>query len=178
MNNAGIKIERVVTWILGVCMFVLCPLVCPKIGELQNSYMQLGLFACILYSYIIYRFIFKEKASLSIRISDISILLVACLYLVHVLFIVPSTLTVWWWIRFVCCIGTYIFVRLQSPTRIKKLFMLFFISGCIQCIYAILQKVYLLTPLNSSFDMTSIMIKTVPLIVLDANIVLFTLYFK
>lgn len=162
VNNGGIKAEKYLTWIWGFLLFVLCPFICPQVGEQQDSYVQLCLFTFIVYGYIAFQIICIRKDT-TVRLADLAFFLGCCLYWAHSRWIVPVVPTMWGWLRILNCIGLYMFVRLQTPERVKEIFGLFVVSGCVQSLYALAQKIHLLSSLNSSFDMTGSFLNPAPL---------------
>ena len=162
VNNGGIKTEKYLTWICGFLLFVLCPFICPQLGEQHDSYIQLCLFTFIVYGYIAFQIICIRNNT-TVRLADLFFFLGCCLYWVHSRWIVPVVPTMWGWLRFLDSIGLYMFVRLQTPERAKEIFGLFVVSGCVQSLYAMAQKIHLFPSLNSSFDMTGSFLNPAPL---------------
>lgn len=111
VNNGGIKAEKYLTWICGFLLFVLCPFICPQLGEQHDSYIQLCLFTFIVYGYIAFQIICIRNNT-TVRLADLFFFLGCCLYWVHSRWIVPVVPTMWGWLRFLDSIGLYMFVRL------------------------------------------------------------------
>lgn len=162
MNSIGINKEKRIAIITGVLLFVVTPLLAPKLGEGQNSYVQMLFFPVVLYIYLIYK-LYTNLRKLQFRLLDAVISASLLLLLLHIIILRPVNLSIWWWLNLASLSGLYWFTRLQDKETLRALMFVFIIGGMSQCIYGCLQYLQWLPTLNSTFPITGSFINPAPL---------------
>ena len=111
-------------FIFGLLLLTVCPLLFPKIGEQQYSYVQ-GLCFLSLAWIAFTDQIKKHRQTMLVRSMDVAMGVCLLALLLHVFWIKPVSLSVWRWVDAVGLFAFYVFVRLSSHREIKVLVTLF-----------------------------------------------------
>ena len=148
--------------IFGFLLLVVCPLLFPKIGEQQYSYVQGLCFLLLAWLALAFQ-IRKQKRAMVIRSMDVAVCVCLLALLVHIYWIKPVSLSVWRWVDAAGLLAFYGFVRLSSPKKIKVLVACVMVGGWLQCLYAGMQGTGLLPSLHNAFPMTGSFLNPAPL---------------
>ena len=164
MNKYGIDIDidKWATLVAGALLFVVCPFLFPKLGEQQNSYVQILFFSVVLCCGLVYKVWYPKLGWLTFRLLDASIVCGVVLLMIHLFVIKPVSLSVWWWLDLINILGLYWFVRLHEKRDFKLLMALFVVGGMCQCSYACIQQIELCSSLHSAFPMTGSFMNPAP----------------
>ena len=147
-----------------ICILLLtaCPLLFPKIGEQQYSYVQGLCFLLLAWLALAFQ-IRKQKRAMVIRSMDVAVGVCLLALLVHLYWIKPVSLSVWRWVDAVGLLAFYVFVRQSSSKGIKILLVCVMMGGLLQCLYAGMQGMGLLPSLHNAFPMTGSFLNPAPL---------------
>lgn len=150
------------SFLLGILLFVVCPLLFPKVGEQQNSYVQELCFTAFVWIALGYRWL-QRKEPVTLRLLDMAISICLLALLLHLVWIKPVSLSVWRWIDIAGMTGLYLLVRCSSHADVRLLLACVMIGGLLQCIYAGLQGIGLFPSLHDAFPMTGSFLNPAPL---------------
>lgn len=145
-----------------ILLLIVCPLLFPKIGEQQYSYVQGLCFLLLAWLGLVFQ-IQKHKQAIVVRSMDVAMGVCLLALLLHIFWIRPVSLSVWRWVDAVGLFAFYGFVRLSSPKEIKVLVACVMVGGWLQCFYAGMQGTGLLPSLHSAFPMTGSFLNPAPL---------------
>ena len=145
-----------------ILLLTLCPLLFPKIGEQQYSYVQGLCFLSLSWLALAFQ-MQKRKQTMVVRSMDIAVGVCLLALLLHVFWIKPVSLPVWRWVDAVGLFVFYVFVRLSSHREIKVLVACVMVGGVLQCLYAGMQGTGLLPSLHNAFPMTGSFLNPAPL---------------
>ncbi|MBR5612328.1 MAG: O-antigen ligase family protein [Bacteroidaceae bacterium] len=146
----------------GFLLLTVCPLLFPKIGEQQYSYVQGLCFLSLSWLALAFQ-MQKRKQTMVVRSMDIAVGVCLLALLLHVFWIKPVSLPVWRWVDAVGLFVFYVFVRLSSHREIKVLVACVMVGGVLQCLYAGMQGTGLLPSLHNAFPMTGSFLNPAPL---------------
>lgn len=146
----------------GFLLLTVCPLLFPKTGEQQYSYVQGLCFLTFAWMALIFQ-MQKRKQTMVVRSMDIAVGVCLLALLLHVFWIKPVSLSVWRWVDAVGLFAFYVFVRLSSHREIKVLVACVMVGGVLQCLYAGMQGTGLLPSLHNAFPMTGSFLNPAPL---------------
>ena len=149
-------------FIFGLLLLTVCPLLFPKIGEQQYSYVQ-GLCFLSLAWIAFTDQIKKHRQTMLVRSMDVVMGVCLLALLLHVFWIKPVSLSVWRWVDAVGLFAFYVFVRLSSHREIKVLVACVMVGGVLQCLYAGMQGTGLFPSLHNAFPMTGSFLNPAPL---------------
>ena len=149
-------------FIFGLLLLTVCPLLFPKIGEQQYSYIQ-GLCFLSLAWIAFTDQIKKHRQTMLVRSMDVAMGVCLLALLLHVFWIKPVSLSVWRWVDAVGLFAFYVFVRLSSHREIKVLVACVMVGGVLQCLYAGMQGTGLFPSLHNAFPMTGSFLNPAPL---------------
>lgn len=149
-------------FIFGLLLLTVCPLLFPKIGEQQYSYIQ-GLCFLSLAWIAFTDQIKKRRQTMLVRSMDVAMGVCLLALLLHVFWIKPVSLSVWRWVDAVGLLAFYVFVRQSSSKGIKILLACVMVGGVIQCFYAGMQGTGLFPSLHNAFPMTGSFLNPAPL---------------
>lgn len=149
-------------FIFGLLLLTVCPLLFPKIGEQQYSYIQ-GLCFLSLAWIAFTDQIKKHRQTMLVRSMDVAMGVCLLALLLHVFWIKPVSLSVWRWVDAVGLLAFYVFVRQSSSKGIKILLACVMVGGVIQCFYAGMQGTGLFPSLHNAFPMTGSFLNPAPL---------------
>ena len=149
-------------FIFGLLLLTVCPLLFPKIGEQQYSYVQ-GLCFLSLAWIAFTDQIKKHRQTMLVRSMDVAMGVCLLALLLHVFWIKPVSLSVWRWVDAVGLFAFYVFVRLSSHREIKVLVACVMVGGVLQCLYAGMQGTGLFPSLHNAFPMTGSFLNPAPL---------------
>ena len=110
--------------IFGLLLLTVSPLLFPKIGEQQYSYVQGLCFLSLAWVALVFQ-IWKHKQAMVVRSMDVAMGICLLALLLHIFWVKPVSLSVWRWVDAVGLFAFYIFVRLSSHREIKVLVTLF-----------------------------------------------------
>ena len=146
----------------GLLLLTVCPLLFPKSGEQQYSYVQ-GL--CFLsFAWMALTFQIQNcKRAMVIRSMDMAIGACLLALLLHIFWIRPVSLSIWRWVDAAGLFAFYVFVRQSSSKGIKIFLACVMMSGLFQCFYAGMQGMGLLPSLHNAFPMTGSFLNPAPL---------------
>ena len=162
MSRGGIDNYKLAYIIGGLLLLTACPLLFPKIGEQQYSYVQGLCFLLLAWLALAFQ-IRKQKRAMVIRSMDVAVGVCLLALLLHVFWIKPVSLSVWRWVDAVGLFAFYVFVRLSSHREIKVLVACVMVGGVLQCLYAGMQGTGLLPSFHSAFPMTGSFLNPAPL---------------
>lgn len=145
-----------------ILLLTLCPLLFPKIGEQQYSYVQGLCFLSLSWLALAFQ-MQKRKQTMVVRSMDIAVGVCLLALLLHVFWIKPVSLPVWRWVDAVGLFVFYVFVRLSSHREIKVLVACVMVGGVLQCLYAGMQGTGLFPSLHNAFPMTGSFLNPAPL---------------
>ena len=148
--------------IFGLLLLTVCPLLFPKIGEQQYSYVQGLCFLSLAWVALVFQ-IWKHKQAMVVRSMDVAMGICLLALLLHIFWVKPVSLSVWRWVDAVGLFAFYIFVRLSSHREIKVLVACVMVGGWLQCLYAGMQGAGLLPSLHNAFPMTGSFLNPAPL---------------
>lgn len=148
--------------LLGILLFIVCPLLFPTIGEQQNSYVQELCFTALVWIALGYKWL-QRKEPVTLRWLDMAIGICLFALLLHLVWIKPVGLSVWRWIDIAGLTGLYLLVRCSSHADVRLLLSCVMIGGLLQCLYAGLQGIGLLPSLHNAFPMTGSFLNPAPL---------------
>ena len=153
MCRGGIEKYKRAYLSFGFLLLTVCPLLFPKIGEQQYSYV-LGLcFLGLAWMALTYR-MQKCRQAMLVRSMDMAIAVCLLALLLHIFWIRPVSLSVWRWVDAAGLFAFYVFVRLSSSKEIKILLAYVMVGGLFQCLYAGMQGMGWLPSLHNAFPMT------------------------
>lgn len=115
-------------FIFGLLLLTVCPLLFPKIGEQQYSYIQ-GLCFLSLAWIAFTDQIKKRRQTMLVRSMDVAMGVCLLALLLHVFWIKPVSLSVWRWVDAVGLLAFYVFVRQSSSKDIRVLLACVIIEG-------------------------------------------------
>ena len=146
----------------GLLLLTVCPLLFPKSGEQQYSYVQ-GL--CFLsFAWMALTFQIQNcKRAMVIRSMDMAIGACLLALLLHIFWIRPVSLSIWRWVDAAGLFAFYVFVRQSSSKGIKIFLACVMMGGLFQCFYAGMQGMGLLPSLHNAFPMTGSFLNPAPL---------------
>ena len=146
----------------GLLLLTVCPLLFPKSGEQQYSYVQ-GL--CFLsFAWMALTFQIQNcKRAMVIRSMDMAIGACLLALLLHIFWIRPVSLSIWRWVDAAGLFAFYVFVRQSSSKGIKIFLACVMMGGLFQCFYAGMQGMGLLPSLYNAFPMTGSFLNPAPL---------------
>jgi O-antigen ligase len=145
-----------------ILLLTVSPLLFPKIGEQQYSYVQ-GLCFLSLAWIAFTDQIKKHRQTMLVRSMDVVMGVCLLALLLHVFWIKPVSLSVWRWVDAVGLFAFYVFVRLSSHREIKVLVACVMVGGVLQCLYAGMQGTGLFPSLHNAFPMTGSFLNPAPL---------------
>lgn len=148
--------------VFGFLLLTVCPLLFPKIGEQQYSYVQGLCFLGLAWMALIF-YVQKHRQTMVVRSMDIAIAVCLLSLLLHIFWIRPVSLSVWRWVDAAGLFAFYIFVRQSSSKGIKILLACVMMGGLLQCLYAGMQGMGLLPSLHNAFPMTGSFLNPAPL---------------
>ena len=148
--------------IFGLLLLILCPLLFPKIGEQQYSYVQGLCFLSLAWVALVFQ-IRKHKQTMVLRSMDIAAAICLLALLLHIFWIKPVSLSIWRWVDAAGLFAFYGFVRLSSHREIRVLIACVMVGGVLQCLYAGMQGAGLLPSLHNAFPMTGSFLNPAPL---------------
>ena len=102
-----------------ILLLIVCPLLFPKIGEQQYSYVQGLCFLLLAWLGLVFQ-IQKHKQAMGVCL---------LILLVHVFWIKPVNLSIWRWVDAVGLSAFYVFVRKSSSKDIRVLLACAIIEG-------------------------------------------------
>ena len=146
----------------GLLLLTVCPLLFPKSGERQYSYVQGLCFLGLAWMVLIF-YVQKHKQTMVVRSMDIAIAVCLLSLLLHIFWIRLVSLSVWRWVDAAGLFAFYIFVRQSSSKGIKILLACVMMGGLLQCLYAGMQGMGLLPSLHNAFPMTGSFLNPAPL---------------
>lgn len=111
-----------------ILLLTVSPLLFPKIGEQQYSYVQGLCFLSLAWLALAFQ-IRKHKQTMVLRSMDIAVGVCLLALLLHVFWIQPVRLSVWRWVDAVGLFAFYVFVRLSSHREIKVLVACVMVGG-------------------------------------------------
>ena len=118
--SIGRFIKRITPhYVFGFLLLTVCPLLFPKIGEQQYSYVQGLCFLLLAWLGLVFQ-IQKHK-----QVMGVCLLIL----LVHVFWIKPVNLSIWRWVDAVGLSAFYVFVRKSSSKDIRVLLACAIIEG-------------------------------------------------
>ena len=146
----------------GLLLLTECPLLFPKVGEQQYSYVQGLCFLAFAWVALIFQ-MQKRKQAMVVRSMDIAIGVCLLALFLHIFWMMPVNLSVWRWIDAAGLFAFYVFVRQSSSKGIKILLACVMVGGLLQCLYSGMQGTGLLPSLHSAFPMTGSFLNPAPL---------------
>lgn len=162
MNTCNSSSIKLLSSLLGILLFIVCPLLFPKVGEQQNSYVQELCFTALVWVALGYKWL-QRKETVTVRLLDMAIGICLLALLLHLVWIKPVSLSVWRWIDIAGLTGLYLFVRCSSRADVRLLLACVMIGGLLQCLYAGLQGIGLFPSLHDAFPMTGSFLNPAPL---------------
>lgn len=111
-----------------ILLLIVCPLLFPKIGEQQYSYVQGLCFLSLAWMALAFQ-IQKHKQAMVVRSMDVAMGVCLLALLVHVFWIKPVNLSIWRWVDAVGLSAFYVFVRKSSSKDIRVLLACAIIEG-------------------------------------------------
>ena len=102
-----------------ILLLIVCPLLFPKIGEQQYSYVQGLCFLLLAWLALVFQ-IQKHKQAMGVCL---------LILLVHVFWIKPVNLSIWRWVDAVGLSAFYVFIRQSSSKDIRVLLACVIIEG-------------------------------------------------
>ena len=145
-----------------ILLLTVSPLLFPKIGEQQYSYVQGLCFLGLAWMALIF-YVQKHKQTMVVRSMDIAIAVCLLSLLLHIFWIRPVSLSVWRWVDAAGLFAFYIFVRQSSSKGIKIFLACVMVGGLLQCLYAGMQGMGLFPSLHNAFPMTGSFLNPAPL---------------
>ena len=162
MSRGGIDNYKLAYIIGGLLLLTACPLLFPKIGEQQYSYVQGLCFLSLSWLALAFQ-MQKRKQTMVVRSMDIAVGVCLLALLLHVFWIKPVSLSIWRWVDAAGLFAFYVFVRQSSSKGIKILLVCVMMGGLLQCLYAGMQGMGLLPSLHNAFPMTGSFLNPAPL---------------
>ena len=127
--SIGRFIKRITPhYVFGFLLLTVCPLLFPKIGEQQYSYVQGLCFLLLAWLGLVFQ-IQKHKQVMVVRSMDVAKGVCLLILLVHVFWIKPVNLSIWRWVDAVGLSAFYVFVRKSSSKDIRVLLACAIIEG-------------------------------------------------
>lgn len=161
--SIGWFIKRIIPhYVFGLLLLIIYPLLFPKIGEQQYSYIQGLCFLSLAWMALAFQ-MQKHKQAMVVRSMDVAMGVCLLALLLHIFWIKPVSLSVWRWVDTAGLFAFYIFVRLSSHREIKVLVACLMVGGWLQCLYAGMQGAGLLPSLHNAFPMTGSFLNPAPL---------------
>lgn len=148
--------------VFGFLLLTVCPLLFPKVGEQQYSYVQGLCFLGLAWMALTFQMP-KCKRAIVVRSMDIAIGVCLLALLLHIFWIRPVSLSIWRWVDAAGLFAFYVFVRQSSSKGIKILLVCVMMGGLLQCLYAGMQGMGLLPSLHNAFPMTGSFLNPAPL---------------
>ncbi len=148
--------------IICILLLIVCPLLFPRIGEQQYSYVQ-GLCLLSLAWLALTVQMQKRRHAMVVRSMDVAVGVCLLALFLHVFWIKPVSLSVWQWVDMAGLLAFYGFVRLFSPKEIRLLVACVMAGGVLQCLYAGMQGTGLIPSLHNAFPMTGSFLNPAPL---------------
>ena len=145
-----------------ILLLTVCPLLFPKIGEQQYSYVQGLCFLAFAWMALIFQ-MQKRRQAMVVRSMDIAMVVCLLALLLHIFWIRPVSLSIWRWVDAAGLFAFYVFVRQSSSKGIKILLVCVMMGGLLQCLYAGMQGMGLLPSLHNAFPMTGSFLNPAPL---------------
>lgn len=147
-----------------ICFLLLtvCPLLFPKIGEQQYSYIQGLCFLSLAWMALAFQ-MQRHKQAMFFRSMDIAVGVCLLALLLHIFWIKPVSLSIWRWVDAIGLLAFYVLVRQSSSKEIKVLVACVMVGGWLQCLYAGMQGAGLLPSLHNAFPMTGSFLNPAPL---------------
>ena len=145
-----------------ILLLTVSPLLFPKIGEQQYSYVQGLCFLGLAWMALIF-YVQKHKQTMVVRSMDIAIAVCLLSLLLHIFWIRPVSLSVWRWVDAAGLFAFYVFVRKSSSKGIKIFLACVMVGGLLQCLYAGMQGMGLFPSLHNAFPMTGSFLNPAPL---------------
>ena len=102
-----------------ILLLIVCPLLFPKIGEQQYSYVQGLCFLLLAWLALVFQ-LQKHKQAMGVCL---------LILLVHVFWIKPVNLSIWRWVDAVGLSAFYVFIRQSSSKDIRVLLACVIIEG-------------------------------------------------
>lgn len=128
-------LDKSIFKIFGFLLLTVCPLLFPKIGEQQYSYVQGLCFLSLAWLALTFQ-MQKRKQAMVVRSMDVAVGVCLSALLLHVFWIKPVNLSIWRWVDAVGLLALYGFARLSSSKEIRLLVacvMAGEFSGCTLC---------------------------------------------
>lgn len=162
MCRGGIDNYKLAYIIGGLLLLTVCPLLFPKIGEQQYSYVQGLCFLAFAWMALTFQ-MQKRKRAIVVRSMDMAIAVCLLALLLHIFWIRPVSLSIWRWVDAAGLFAFYVFVRKSSSKGIKIFLACVMVGGLLQCLYAGMQGMSLLPSLHNAFPMTGSFLNPAPL---------------
>ena len=162
MCRGGIERHKWAYLSFGFLLLIVCPLLFPKIGEQQYSYVQGLCFLGLAWMALIFQ-MQKRRQAMVVRSMDMAMGVCMLALLLHIFWIRPVSLSIWRWVDVAGLFAFYVFVRQSSSKGIKIFLACVMVGGLFQCLYAGMQGVGWLSSLHNAFSMTGSFLNPAPL---------------